>query len=81
MLLMIVTSICSAVTPNHMTCPPWYVRFGDDCFYVSYVRLSWKEALRFCRRNDSDLMSVHSSFEQGKAVLSKLSTFLQLVFE
>ncbi|PFX30431.1 Macrophage mannose receptor 1 [Stylophora pistillata] len=62
--------ISTTVTPNHMTCPPGHVPFGDDCFYVSYVRLSWKEALRFCRRNDSDLMSVHSSFEQAFVVMN-----------
>ena len=57
----------SLVPPVNRTCPQHYVLVGDDCYFVSYSKLSWKEAREVClRENGGDLASVHSSFEQGK---------------
>ncbi|CAH3127383.1 unnamed protein product [Pocillopora meandrina] len=64
--------ISANAPPGNTSCPPGYLPFGSDCFNVSYVPMSWKEALKFCqdRMNGSDLMSVHNSFEQAFVVMN-----------
>ena len=53
--------------PSNGTCPPHYELLGDDCYFVSYVKLSWQEAREACQRESGgDLMSVHSPYEQGE---------------
>lgn len=57
----------SLVPPGNRTCPQHYVLLGDDCFFVSYLKLAWSEAREVCQRESGgDLASVYSSFEQGK---------------
>ena len=67
----IVTGITLFLAPSsNRTCPSHYELFGDDCYFVSYVKLSWQEAREACQRESGgDLISVHSPFEQGRKQL------------
>ena len=57
----------SLAPPVNSTCPQHYELLGDECYFVSYSKLSWNEAREVCQReNGGDLASVHNSFEQGK---------------
>ena len=50
-------------------CPLHYNLVGDDCYFVSSIKLTWKEAKEVCKReSNGDLISVHSPVEQGKIV-------------
>ena len=53
-------------------CPLHYNLLGDDCYFVSSIKLTWKEAREVCKReSNGDLISVHSPVEQGKIVTAQ----------
>lgn len=71
----------SLVPPSNRTCPLHYDLLGDDCYFVSYVKLSWQEAREACQRESGgDLISVHSPFEQGRKQLELSHHSLSLPF-
>ena len=40
---------------------------GDDCYFVSSIKLTWKDAREMCKgESNGDLISVHSPVEEGK---------------
>ncbi|XP_015776212.1 PREDICTED: uncharacterized protein LOC107354273 [Acropora digitifera] len=56
-------------------CPLHYNLIGDDCYFVSSIKLTWKEAREVCKREgNGDLISVHSPVEQAY-VLMNLKNF------
>ncbi|XP_044179085.1 uncharacterized protein LOC114946811 isoform X1 [Acropora millepora] len=56
-------------------CPLHYNLVGDDCYFVSSIKLTWKEAREVCKReSNGDLISVHSRVEQAY-VLMNLKNF------
>ena len=56
----------SLVPPGNGTCPQRYVPLGDECYFVSYSKLSWNKAREACKNESGgELASVHSPFEQG----------------
>ena len=53
-------------------CPLHYNLVGDDCYFVSPIKLTWKEAREVCKRGgNGDLISVHSPVEQGEIVTAQ----------
>ena len=53
-------------------CPLQYNLVGDDCYFVSPIKLTWKEAREVCKREgNGDLISVHSPVEQGEIVTAQ----------
>ncbi|XP_067020488.1 macrophage mannose receptor 1-like [Acropora muricata] len=57
----------STVAPSQnrtSECPLHYNMIGDDCYFVSSIKLRWKEAREVCNgESNGDLISVHSPVE------------------
>ncbi|XP_044179134.1 macrophage mannose receptor 1-like [Acropora millepora] len=52
-------------------CPLHYDLIGDDCYFVSPIKLAWKEAREVCKREgNGDLISVHSPVEQAYVLMN-----------
>ncbi|XP_015752620.1 PREDICTED: macrophage mannose receptor 1-like [Acropora digitifera] len=52
-------------------CPLQYNLVGDDCYFVSPIKLTWKEACEVCKREgNGDLISVHSPVEQAYVLMN-----------
>lgn len=53
-------------------CPLHYNLVGDDCYFVSSIKLTWKVAREVCKREgNGDLISVHDPVGQGKIVTAQ----------
>ena len=70
LIMMIIAFFSVAPAQNRTSeCPLHYNLVGDDCYFVSSIKLTWKEAKEVCKReSNGDLISVHSPVEQGKIV-------------
>lgn len=68
--MMIIAFFSVAPAQNQTSeCPLQYNLVGDDCYFVSSIKLTWREAREVCKReSNGDLISVHSRVEQGKIV-------------
>ncbi|XP_074624213.1 macrophage mannose receptor 1-like isoform X2 [Acropora palmata] len=59
----------STVAPSQnrtSECPLHYNMIGDDCYFVSSIKLTWKEAREVCKgESNGDLISVHSPVEEA----------------
>ncbi|XP_015780428.1 PREDICTED: macrophage mannose receptor 1-like [Acropora digitifera] len=62
------TNSTVAPTQNRTSeCPLHYNMIGDDCYFVSSIKLTWKDAREVCKgESNGDLISVHSPIEKGK---------------
>ena len=65
---MIIAFFSVAPSQNRTSeCPLHYNMIGDDCYFVSSIKLRWKEAREVCNgESNGDLISVHSPVEAGK---------------
>ena len=66
--VMIIAFFSVAPSQNRTSeCPLHYNMIGDDCYFVSSIKLTWKEAREVCKgESNGDLISVHSPVEEGK---------------
>ena len=72
-IIIIIAFFSGAPTQNRTSeCPLHYNLIGDDCYFLSSIKLTWKEAREVCKReSNGDLITVHSPPEQGKIVTAQ----------
>ncbi|XP_044168284.1 lithostathine-1-like [Acropora millepora] len=52
-------------------CPLHYNLVGDDCYFVSSTKLTWKKAREVCKsEGNGDLISVHSPVGQAYVLMN-----------
>ena len=71
--MIIIAFFSGAPTQNRTSeCPLHYNLIGDDCYFFSSIKLTWKEAHEVCKReSNGDLITAHSPPEQGKIVAAQ----------
>ncbi|XP_064097972.1 sortilin-related receptor-like isoform X2 [Macrobrachium nipponense] len=61
-------------TLEHSTCPAMYTRVGDHCLSFFYIlKLSWGEAVQFCKLMGGQLVSFSSNHDMFISILKHLS--------
>lgn len=67
--------IDTSETTGHIKCPDHWVPYAGHCYTIKREEKMWKEALSACRKEDSDLVSIHN-IQQDSFILSQLGYLL-----
>ncbi|XP_039076599.1 killer cell lectin-like receptor subfamily G member 1 isoform X2 [Hyaena hyaena] len=64
--------LCQGSTPSCPSCPDFWVRYGNHCYYFSVEKNDWDSSLEFCLTEDSHLLML-----TGNQEMSLLQPFLK----